>query len=155
MPILHIPFICLIVICQFLCLAIYFNMHLMWLHISLFNLRMLAMSCFIFQLFPYLKDLMVSKIMAMEAIHTLMELIWLTWVYSSMYFSSFPLLFNVDIILKSGVIALSIHLLLIFIFIINVYLKVYRHVNLKQFMSLWYHISLVFHIQFMAYNTVL
>lgn len=75
MPVTHIPFICLTVICQFLCLAIYFNMHLMRWYISLFNLRMLAMSYFIFHFLPHLKDLMISKIMAMDAIHTLTGLI--------------------------------------------------------------------------------
>lgn len=71
MPVRHIPFFCLIVICQFLCLAIYFSMHLMCLHISLFNLRMPALSYSIFQFLPHLKDLMTSIIMAMDAIHNL------------------------------------------------------------------------------------
>lgn len=70
MPVRHIPFICLIVICHFICLAIYFNMHLLGLHISLFSLRMLAMSYFIFQFLPHLKDLMISKVIAMDEICT-------------------------------------------------------------------------------------
>lgn len=64
----HISLVYLIAICQLLCLAIYFSMHIICLHVSLFNFRMPALSS-IFQFLSHLKDLLISIIKAMDAIH--------------------------------------------------------------------------------------